>query len=104
MLRAVRELSEEDITDDARELYELRRSFSRLDEILDSEADGWSKSDRIDRVRALLAPFSELHSLGIGHCDIDPHNLWYAGDQKSIVVTGFGAASLEGHNSLEALR
>ena len=34
MLRAVRELSEEDITDDARELYgKLRRSFSRLDEI-----------------------------------------------------------------------
>ncbi|ELI9247865.1 NERD domain-containing protein [Escherichia coli] len=104
MLRAVRELSEEDITDDARELYELRRSFSRLDEILDSEADGWSKSERIDRVRALLAPFSELHSLGISHCDIDPHNLWYAGDQKSIVVTGFGTASLEGHNSLESLR
>ena len=37
MLRAV-EKSEEDITDDARELYELRRSFSRLDGILDSRS------------------------------------------------------------------
>lgn len=104
MLRAVNELSEEQITDDARELYELRRSFNRLDEVLDSEAEGWSKAQRIDRVRALLAPFSELHSLGVGHCDIDPHNLWYAEDQRSIVVTGFGAASLEGRDSLEALR
>lgn len=104
MLRSLSELSEEDVTDDARELYELRRSFSRLDEVLDSEAVGWSKPLRIDRVRALLAPFSELHSLGIGHCDIDLHNLWYAGDQRSIVVTGFGAASLEGRDSLETLR
>ncbi len=104
MLRAVSELSEEEITDDARELYELRRSFKRLDEVLDSEAEGWSKPQRIDRVRALLAPFSELHSLGVAHRDIDPHNLWYAEDQRSIVVTGFGAASLDGRDKLEALR
>lgn len=104
MLRAVNELSEEDITDDARELYELRRSFKRLDEVLDSEAQGWSNPQRIDRVRALLAPFSELHSLGIGHRDVDPHNLWYAEDQRSIVVTGFGSASLDGRDNLEALR
>lgn len=104
MLRSVSELPEENVTDDARELYELRRSFSRLDEVLDSEAESWSKSQRIDRVRALLAPFSELHSLGVGHRDIDPHNLWYAEDQRSIVVTGFGGASLEGRDSLEELR
>ncbi|WP_299804942.1 AAA domain-containing protein [uncultured Shewanella sp.] len=104
MLRAVNELSEEDITDDARELYELRRSFKRLDEVLDSESEGWSSPQRIDRVRALLAPFSELHSLGVGHRDIDPHNLWYAEEQSSIVVTGFGAASLEERDNLEALR
>ncbi|MBY4953721.1 AAA domain-containing protein [Pantoea sp. DY-17] len=104
MLRSVSELSEEEVTDDARELYELRRSLKRLDEVLDSEATDWSKSQRIDHVRALLAPFSELHSLGVGHCDIDLHNLWYAGDQRSIVVTGFGAASLEGRESLESLR
>lgn len=104
MLRAVSELSEEDITDDARELYELRRSFKRLDEVLDSEAVGWSKPQRIDRVRALLAPFSELHSLGVGHRDVDPHNLWYAEDQRSIVVTGFGAASIDGRDNLEGLR
>ncbi|WP_335920430.1 MULTISPECIES: AAA domain-containing protein [Shewanella] len=104
MLRAVSELSEEEITDDTRELYELRRSFHRLDEVLDSEAEGWTKPQRVDRVRALLAPFSELHSLGIGHRDIDPHNLWYAEEQQSIVITGFGAASLEGRDSLETLR
>lgn len=104
MLRAVNELSEEDITDDARELFELRRSFKRFDEVLDSEAEGWSKPERIDRVRALLAPFSELHSLGVGHRDIDPHNLWYAEDQRSIVVTGFGAASIDGRDNLDELR
>ena len=104
MLRAVSELSEDDITDDARELFELRRSFSRLDEVIDTESDNWNKVERIDRVRALLAPFSELHALGVGHCDIDLHNLWYAGDQRSIVVTGFGAASIGGRDSLEVLR
>lgn len=104
MLRVVNELSEDEITDDTRELYELRRGLNRLDEVLDGEADSWSKPQRIDRVRALLAPFSELHSLGVGHCDIDPHNLWYAEDQRSIVVTGFGAAALEGRDSLEGLR
>ncbi|MGF1849803.1 AAA domain-containing protein [Vibrio lentus] len=104
MLRSVSEISEENVTDDARELYELRRSFKRLDEVLDSEAKEWSKPERIDRVRALLAPFSELHSLGVGHRDIDPHNLWYAEDQKSIVVTGFGSATIDGRDNLEELR
>lgn len=104
MLRLVSELTEEEVTDDVRELYELRRSLSRFDEVLDGEAEGWTTPDRIDRVRALLAPFSELHSLGIGHRDIDLHNLWYAKDQRSIVVTGFGAASLEGRKNLDALR
>ncbi|MCW8331878.1 AAA domain-containing protein [Photobacterium sp. SDRW27] len=104
MLRSVSDLSEEDVTDDTRELYELRRTFNRFDEVIDKEAADWSKNTRIDRVRALLAPFAELHSLGVGHRDIDPHNLWYAEDQKSIVVSGFGTASLEGRDNLEALR
>ncbi|NGZ68978.1 AAA family ATPase [Vibrio aestuarianus subsp. cardii] len=60
--------------------------------------------NRTITVRALLAPFSELHSLGVGHRDIDSHNLWYAEDQRSIVLTGFGAAYQEGHDSLDSLR
>lgn len=104
LLRSISELSEDDVIDDTRELYELRRSFKRLDAVLDSEAEKWSKPERIDRVRALLAPFSELHSLGVGHRDIDSHNLWYAEDQRSIVLTGFGAAFQDGRDSLESLR
>ncbi|ELI6425494.1 NERD domain-containing protein [Vibrio harveyi] len=104
LLRSISKLSEEDVIDDTRELYELRRTFKRLDTALDSEADKWTKAERIDRVRALLVPFSELHSLGIGHQDIDSHNLWYAEDQRSIVLTGFGAAYQEGRDSLDALR
>lgn len=92
LLRSINDLSQEDVTEDTTELYELRRSYKRLDDVLSQEANNWDLNTRIDKVRALLAPFSDLHALKIGHRDVDLHNLWYAEDHKSIIVSGFGTA------------
>lgn len=104
MLRPLISLGEEDISEDATELYELRRTTKRLDEYLASNAKKWSTEQRLDHVRALLAPFSELHGLGIGHRDIDCHNLWYAADQKSIMTSGFAAAFFPEKGTIGDLR
>jgi len=104
MLRPLISLGEEDISEDATELYELRRTTKRLDEYLASNAKNWTAEQRLDYVRALLAPFSELHGLGIGHRDIDCHNLWYAADQKSIITSGFAAAFFPEKGTIGDLR
>ncbi|MBN7283994.1 MULTISPECIES: AAA domain-containing protein [Vibrio] len=92
LLRYVNDVSVEDVTEDFCELYELPRNTVRLDEVIASEACTWSKEQKLDRVRALLAPFAELHALNIAHRDVDPHNLWYADNHQSILASGFGAA------------
>lgn len=92
LLRYVNDISADDVTEDFCELYELPRNTERLDEVIASDAATWSKEQRIDRVRALLAPFGDLHALNIAHRDVDPHNLWYANNHGSILASGFGAA------------
>jgi tRNA A-37 threonylcarbamoyl transferase component Bud32/signal recognition particle GTPase len=104
MLRPLISLGEEDISEDSTELYELRRTTKRLDEYLATNAKNWSTEQRLDHVRALLAPFSELHGLGIGHRDIDCHNLWYASDQKSIIASGFAASFFPEKGTIGDLR
>ncbi|MDE1496923.1 NERD domain-containing protein [Xenorhabdus bovienii] len=92
LLRYVNDVSADDITEDFCELYELPRNTERLDEVIASDSASWSREQRIDRVRALLAPFGDLHALNIAHRDVDPHNLWYANNHGSILASGFGAA------------
>jgi len=104
MLRPLISLGEADISEEATELYELRRTTKRLDEYLASSVKKWNNEQRLDHVRALLAPFAELHGLGIGHRDIDCHNLWYATDQKSIVTSGFAAAFFPERGTIGDLR
>ncbi|AWH88230.1 AAA domain-containing protein [Limnobaculum parvum] len=92
LLRYVNDASADDVTEDFCELYELPRNTDRLDEIIASDSASWSREQRLDRVRALLAPFGDLHALNIAHRDVDPHNLWYAKNHQSILTSGFGAA------------
>lgn len=92
LLRPLVPLSTSDVSDDFTELYELRRTFSRLDEHLSKLGPGHDHQSRLDLVRALLVPFSELHALGVAHRDIDLHNLWHASDQRSVVISGLAAA------------
>lgn len=104
MLKPLVPLGESDITEDVTELYELRRTFVRLDEYVNNKGSKSSPEIRLDWVRALLAPFSELHGLGIGHRDIDLHNLWYATEQRSILVSGFSAAFFPERGTVNDLR
>ncbi|KJG01663.1 AAA domain-containing protein [Photobacterium angustum] len=92
LLRYVNDISATDITEDFCELYELPRNTERLDEVIACESASWSREQRIDRVRALLAPFGDLHALKIAHRDVDSHNLWYSKNHQSILASGFGAA------------
>ncbi|TFH84735.1 nuclease [Billgrantia azerbaijanica] len=104
LLKPLVPLGESDITEDVTELYELRRTFVRLDEYLNGKGAKSPPEVRLDWVRALLAPFSELHGLGIGHRDIDLHNLWYATEQRSILVSGFSASFFPERGTVNDLR
>lgn len=95
LLRSLNSLSEEDVTEDTCEVYELRKTHSRLDEYMAIDLDSWPKSKRIDVVRAALSPFGELHNLNIAHRDIALHNLWYASESATVLASGFAASYFE---------
>lgn len=104
LLRPLLPLSLDDVTEDVTELYELRRTFQRLDEYLNKAGKSADPEARLDMVRALIVPFSELHGLGIAHRDIDLHNLWHASDQRSILVSGFAASFFPERGTVSDLR
>jgi len=104
MLRPLIPIAEEDVTEDLTELFELRRTYQRFDEFLAKESASWSIEKRIDITRALIIPFAELHGLGLGHRDIDSHNLWFAAEQQSIVVSGFATAFFPERGTIKDLR
>jgi len=104
LLRPLVPLSTNDVTDDFTELYELRRTFSRLDEHLSKLGPAHDPQSRLDLVRALLVPFSELHALGVAHRDIDLHNLWHASDHRSVVISGLAAAFFPERGTVNEVR
>lgn len=97
-------LTEDDVSNDVTQLYELKPTYSRLDEYIIRNAAQLSESARIDLVRALITPFAEFHGLYLGHRDIDTHTLWYSNDQKSIVVSSFATAHFDEKGTLKDLR
>ena len=104
LLRPKMSLGKDDITEDVTEIYEIRRTYNRLDDFINSQISQYNTELRLDLVRALLVPFAELHSIGIGHRDVDAHNLWYASEQASIVVSGFATAFFPEKGTIKDLR
>jgi hypothetical protein len=104
LLRPLISLGKDDITEDVTEVYELRRTFIRLDDYINCQIYQQDTKSRLDLVRALLVPFAELHSIGIGHRDVDGHNLWYASEQASIVISGFATAFFPERGTIKELR
>lgn len=104
MLKPLVPLSEQDITEDISELYELRRTYIRFDEFLAKEASIWTKEKRADLTRTLIVPFAELHGLGLGHRDIEGHNLWFASEQGSVVISGLATAFFPERGTVRDLR
>lgn len=92
LLRPIAPLVEEDINSDCVELYEVRKNTRRLEQHINLYGAKWSTEQRLDLVRALLAPFAELHAMGIAHRDIDTRNLWYSADYNIILTSGYHAA------------
>lgn len=104
LLRPKMSLGKDDITEDVTEIYEIRRSYIRFDDFINSQINQFDTEARLDLIRALLVPFAELHSLGIGHRDVDNHNLWYASEQASIIVSGFATAFFPERGTIKDLR
>lgn len=104
LLRPKMSLGKDDITEDVTEIYEIRRTYIRLDDFINGHINQHNTESRLDLVRALLVPFAELHSIGIGHRDVDGHNLWFASEQASIVVSGFATAFFPEKGTIKDLR
>lgn len=92
LLQPVAPLNEADINDDCIELYKVKKNTVRLQQYLASFGKKLAIEERLDLTRALLAPFVDLHSMGYAHRDIDAENLWFAQDQRIVLVSGFHAS------------
>ncbi|WP_313026592.1 hypothetical protein [Pseudomonas lopnurensis] len=94
MLRPLESPDEDNIAADCVAMYEVRSNTRRLGDYIALNGHKWSPEQKLDIVRALLAPFAELHSMGAAHRDIQPQNLWYAEDSAYILTSGFHASFL----------
>ncbi|MGP9570964.1 AAA domain-containing protein [Halomonas sp. AOP5-CZ2-32] len=103
LLRPVAPLVDEEINSDCVELYELRKNTSRLEEYINLNGAKWSTEQRLDLVRALLAPFAELHSMGMAHRDIDTCNLWYSADHNIILTSSYHSAFIPAKGTVKDL-
>lgn len=92
LLKPVIQSSHSEITEEFVELYELRPTYKRLDEFIYSSGANEPNENRIEHVRALLGPLGELHAMALAHRDLGTHNIWYATEQKSMLLSGFAAA------------
>lgn len=104
MLRPAVGLDPEDIQTDYAEAFELRHNMKRFDRYLNQNGPTWTIDQRADHVRALLAPFAELHGMGMAHRDVDCHNLWYAADNSTIVTSGYYASFIPEHTTVKDIR
>jgi len=104
MLRPAVGLDPEDIQTDYAEAFELRHNMKRFDRYLNQYGPTWSPEQRADHVRALLAPFAELHGMGMAHRDVYCHNLWYAADNATIVTSGYYASFIPEKTTVKDIR
>lgn len=94
MLRPIDLPDEDNIAEDCVATYEVKNNTRRLGDYIAINGHKWSPEQKLDIVRALLAPFAELHSMGAAHRDIQPQNLWYSEDSAYILASGFHASFL----------
>lgn len=92
MLKPATTLDVENVQSDHAESFLLKQSYERLDKYLKSEGSKLTVEKRINLVKALLVPFTELHGLGLAHRDINAENLWHAATTDSIITTGYYSA------------
>lgn len=64
MLRPLESPDEDNIAADCVAMYEVRSNTRRLGDYIALNGHKWSPEQKLDIVRALLAPFAELHSMG----------------------------------------
>jgi serine/threonine protein kinase len=103
MLRPLDAPDDENIAVDCVAMYEVKQNTRRLSDFITLNSHKWSPDRKLDIVRALLAPFAELHSLGSAHRDIQPQNLWYSEDSAHILTSGYHAAFIPEKGTVKEL-
>lgn len=92
VLKPIHHVAENDVLSDFCELYGLRRSYRRLDDLLNKRSGQSTPEDRVQLARAALASFSELHDVQIAHRDVALHNLWVSGKDHNVILSGLMSA------------
>lgn len=103
MLRPLDAPDDDNIAVDCVAMYEVKQNTRRLSDFITLDSHKWSPDRKLDIVRALLAPFAELHSLGSAHRDIQPQNLWYSEDSAYILTSGYHAAFIPEKGTVKEL-
>ncbi|QUS54600.1 AAA domain-containing protein [Pseudovibrio brasiliensis] len=90
LMQPQHQLVEDEVLEDLIEVYEKPRLYERLDIHLSQLSH--DKDSRYALLRALLAPFADLHKIGLAHRDITLERLYYNGQSQSITVSGLVAS------------
>ncbi|HFE9765161.1 TPA: AAA domain-containing protein [Acinetobacter baumannii] len=89
LLEALSVISEEEITEEVIEIYNISSSFIKLDNY---NYNCNSETDQYDLIRAILAPMAKLHELGICHRDLSIQKLWWDNSTKCVLFSSFSVA------------
>ncbi|MCU4547384.1 NERD domain-containing protein [Acinetobacter pittii] len=89
LLEAINAISEDEVTEEVIEVYNLSNSFVKLDSYSLGLKD---ENDIHDLVRAILAPLSKLHELNICHRDISIYKMWWDKSNKCVLFSSFSVA------------
>ena len=104
LLEALNAISEEEVTEEVIEVYNLSNSFVKLDAYSLSLK---REEDIHDLVRAILAPLSKLHELNICHRDLSINKMWWDTSNKCVLFSAFSVAKFPEeltHSSVSNLR
>ena len=90
LLQVINPTSENQITEEVIELYNLSNNFIRLDDYKNSNYS--EINDKYELIRAVLSPMARLHELDICHRDLSLAKLWWDTSSKAVIFSSFSVS------------
>ena len=90
-LRSLTGFEKDEVTSQYSEVYELPPGHVRFNEFVGKYGQSFSKTDRLNLTKLLIAKFADLHGIKIAHRDIADHSLWLS-PSKEIALSNFISA------------
>lgn len=99
LLESIKNNTENSISDEVIELYNISQSFIRVsDYVLECNDE-----QKYELIRAILAPLAKLHSLRISHRDLSLDKLWWDRSSQHVLFSAFATSKFPDELSLKSV-